>query len=123
QCSTAFPASGGPSWVVEQSSCGDRSGTTRKTAFTCTRSTAHDWCELRDDCAVCMQIPAKAVIFCFGVLAFRVETLYLARRFCGLRSATSIRNLRIFFMMLLVRPGETGVVCRLEHTESNERHG
>lgn len=23
--------------------------------------------------------------FCFGVLAFRVETLYLARRFCGLR--------------------------------------
>ncbi len=26
----------------------------------------------------------KAAIFCFGVLAFRVETLYLARRFCGL---------------------------------------
>jgi hypothetical protein len=23
--------------------------------------------------------------FCFAVLAFRVETLYLARRFCGLR--------------------------------------
>jgi hypothetical protein len=48
--------------------------------------------------------------FCFAVLAFRVETLYLARRFCGLRDCNVNPDLFGFVLATLrVRPGETGV--------------
>jgi hypothetical protein len=49
------------------------------------RRKAHDWCELWMETVVCMLVSLVRRSFCFAVLAFRVETLYLARRFCGLR--------------------------------------
>jgi hypothetical protein len=56
-----------------------------------------------------MQVSLVRRSFCFAVLAFRVETLYLARRFCGLRACNVNPDLFGFVLVtLLVRPGETG---------------
>jgi hypothetical protein len=65
-----------------------------------------------------MQVSLARCSFCFAVLAFRVETLYLARRFCGLRDC----NVNPIFSDLFLRrysfvPGKRGFVCRDEHTE------
>jgi len=46
---------------------------------------AHQWCERRSSVAFLIRkVSLQVGRFCFGVLAFLAETLYLARRFCGL---------------------------------------
>ena len=63
----------------------------------------------RDRCVLSRCLPSASKLYTLrGVSAVYV-------------TVTSIRNLRTTsFLTLLVRPGETGVVCRYEHTQSNE---